>query len=146
VLGDLFFGRLEGPVTARKPAAPKGMGPRGRVLWTAVVAGYDLRKDELVVLAEACRTCDLLDQLRGGLRDAGALVPGSTGQARLNPLVPEIRAQRLALATLLRQLGLPDAPASTAAGVTSARARKAAVVRWSGRPHQLGQVEDGAGG
>lgn len=61
------------------------------------------------------------------------LVPGSLGQQKVHPAVTEVRAQRLLLAGLLKQLSLPD-PATVAGssnGTRSTKARTAAMTRWT---------------
>ncbi len=43
--------------------APVGAGLAGRRLWRAVVEEYELEEHELLLLREAARTADLLDEL-----------------------------------------------------------------------------------
>jgi len=106
----------------------------GKRLWKDVVAGYTLREDELRVLEDACREVDLVDRMEVEVAKGPVLVPGSRGQDTAHPLIAEVRAHRLVLARLLRQLQLPDDPAvagrKTAERSTSAR--KAALQRWRG--------------
>jgi hypothetical protein len=65
---------------------------------------------------------------------AGAplLVRGSQGQDVINPLISELRQHRATLASLLRQLKLPD-ESTRLAEARSTSARAAANARWSRR-------------
>lgn len=120
--------------TPRKPAAPAGLNGAGRALWRRVVTEYELRADELRLLEDACRTADVVDQLTADLKGQPSTVKGVGGQLRAHPLLTEVRAQRVALAAMLKQLKLPDEPgearATTAAAARSVQARAAAQTRW----------------
>lgn len=117
------------------PKPPTGLKPGGRALWNSIAKEYKLRPDERRVLAEACRELDLIADLDRNLAAGDILITGSMGQQVLNPLVAELRQHRSTLATLLRQLKLPDeAPAKAQEpGDRSATARAAANARWSKR-------------
>lgn len=117
------------------PKAPAGLKPAGRALWNSIVKEYGLRPDEKRVLTDACREADLIGELDRNLAAGDILITGSMGQQVLNPLVAELRQHRSTLATLLRQLKLPDStPAkSQEPGDRSATARAAANARWSKR-------------
>ena len=112
------------------PAAPKGLGRRGRRFWRTVMAAYVLDPAETEVLVEVCRLLDQCEHLQELLDRDGLEVAGSTGQARVHPAVAELRANRQALGRLLAQLDLPDEDGATLASPTTARARSAARGRW----------------
>lgn len=114
------------------PKTPSKLGAPGRRLWRAVVDTYELRADELAVLEKACRTADDAARLDAALTDAPLMVLGSTGQQRANPLLHEARQTRALLASLLKQLGLPDEEQETPGKLSdnSKRAMKAAAARW----------------
>jgi hypothetical protein len=117
---------------SKKPTAPPGLGKSGAALWRRIVAGYELRPDELRLLADACREADLIDSMSELLGTGSLLTAGSMGQQRPNPLLTEIRGHRALLAALLKQLALPD-DAVRAAGrpsATTTRAQTAARARW----------------
>lgn len=116
-----------------KQKPPVDLAESGKALWVKVVEKYDLRADELRVLADACREADLLDLLTEELATGGVMSTGSMGQPVVNPLVPEIRQHRATLARLLGGLKLPDDDTSDSAGRVSAQARSAANARWSNR-------------
>ncbi|MFC9892123.1 hypothetical protein ACFVMC_00375 [Nocardia sp. NPDC127579] len=119
---------------ASKSRPPQGLKPSGRKLWTDIVGRWDLRPDELRVLREAAREVDLIDALESALSKDSLMIPGSTGQQVVNPLVTELRQHRAALAALLRQLKLPDADGGEAEKeCRSTAARAAANARWSTR-------------
>lgn len=115
----------------KKPRPPEGLKPGGRAMWNAVVGEYDLRPDEYRILRDACSEVDLVGQLDADLRKSKTVVTGSQGQPVINPLVSEIRQHRVVLASLLRQLRLPD-PKDTPEE-RSNQARDAANARWSKR-------------
>src|SRR5690606_5144108 len=75
------------------PKAPRGIGTAGRKLWNDIVKDYDLRADELRVLAKACALEDHIAALQKGLEKAPLTVTGSQGQEVINPLYTEIRQQ-----------------------------------------------------
>lgn len=116
----------------RVPAPPKDLERGGRQLWRETVKVFDLRADEVPVLAELCRTVDELASMGEALREQGLMVTGSMGQSRPNPLLVEIRGARQILVRLAAQLGLPDEDTAGAVSKTPAqrRASKAARARW----------------
>jgi hypothetical protein len=119
------------------PEPPETLGTHGAELWRTVVGSYELRAaDELVVLAQACATLDLVEQLRESIERDGVTVLGAAGQSRVNGALAEVRQQRATLAALLRSLALDlaeldgdDLAAHRDARVLSQRANRA---RWSG--------------
>lgn len=119
------------------PEPPVGLGEAGRSLWVDVLEGDGevdviLRPDELAVLAEAAATRDVIVALAKATTDAPAMIEGSRGQMVVNPGLQELRQQRQLLASLLRQLGIPDSDDDGDWDGLSAsqRARKAAGKRW----------------
>lgn len=139
---------------------PPDLGDAGLALWESITLwapGSDedpsdddshllWRPDDIAVLHEACATRDLIASLTGETKSAPAMMPGSRGQQVINPAIQELRQQRQLLASLLRQLGLPDhegkvegkagsgespEPKGEWDGLSaSQRARKAAGKRW----------------
>lgn len=119
-----------------KIVVPRDVGPSGRALLRGVGAYFeteDLEPDEheVIILVEAARTADRLEQLRRALADVDLTEPASVR------LLAEERQQRAALAHLLTsKLGLPTgSPSTVVTGSTPAsRGRQAAAnARW-GRP------------
>jgi phage terminase small subunit len=115
----------------RAKAAPEGLSAKGQTMWREVATSYQLRIDEYRILEDACREGDLIDALQAEAKHADTVVTGSQGQPVINPLISELRQHRSTLASLLRQLKLPD-PADTAEARSTA-ARSAANARWSKR-------------
>lgn len=115
--------------------APEGLGSAGSALWDSIIPAYELRPDELRMLADACREADIVQRLEDDLTDSPLLVKGSQGQDVISPLVQEVRQHRTVLAGLLRALKLPDSPttAKQKAARTSEAARAAARARWGAR-------------
>jgi hypothetical protein len=104
---------------------PTGLGPARRKLWRGVAGSYQLRADELRVLEDACRLADVISQLEEAMATQPLVVQGSRDQPVVNPLLAEQRLQRVALASALKQLRLPDA-----GGIAVNQQRAAAQTRW----------------
>lgn len=117
-----------------KPNPPAHLKETGAALWSEVVAGYDLRPDELRVLASACVAADLEAQFLAAWVDLGCpmMSKGSMGQEVEHPLIGSGDKQRKAMASLLKQLRLPD-DGNTSTEERSTAARAAASARWSTR-------------
>lgn len=110
---------------------PESLGSAGAELYRSIASKWDLRPDELRVLFDACSEADLVDDLAAAMVGQPKLVTGSQGQLVINPLISEQRQHRSALASLLKQLRLPD-EADTAEARSTA-ARNAANARWGKR-------------
>lgn len=112
-----------------KPKPPATLADAGKALWSAVVAKYDLRVDELAVLEAASKTADMIAILDKEWDALGKpfLTRGSMGQDVIHPLIGERRAQQSAQAALFRQLKLPD----DAIVGESNQNRSAANSRWA---------------
>jgi hypothetical protein len=125
------------PDTENKPVPrmPTKLGRAGRELWKSIIPRYDLRPDELRILADACRQADVVQRIEDALVDAPLMVKGSQGQLVASPLVSEVRQHRTVLANLLKSLKLPDSSNGDARSkeYTSQKAREAARARW-GKP------------
>jgi hypothetical protein len=85
---------------------PHGLRAVGKRLWEAVTGTFDLDPPEAALLEEACRTRDLLTDLRREIARNPAVIDSSQG-VRVHPVIVEARQQRLVLAKLLAGLGLP---------------------------------------
>lgn len=120
-----------------KPKAPRGLKAAGKRLWNDITGEWDLRPDELRVLADAARQADLIERIENELPHVPLIVQGSQGQEVIQPLISEIRQQRATLASLLRQLklaetGEEETTAAPSGPMTrSEAARKAAKAKWS---------------
>ena len=112
----------------------------GQRLWAAV---HDWRPEgdaepliwgptELAILGQACGIADVVATLEAAVVGADAMVPAPRGRTQVNPLFGELRAQRLALGTLLGRLRMPDGldSADIASLTPSQRGRRAARARW----------------
>lgn len=116
---------------SKSVVVPKSLGAAGADLYREIASRWDLRPDELRVLMDACAEADLIDDLSVAMEGEPRTVTGSQGQLVIHPLISEQRQHRMALASLLKQLRLPDEADSTEARSTKARA--AANARWSKR-------------
>ena len=124
------------------PRSPAGLGSRGKRLWKAILADFELGTTETEVLTLACRTLDRISALEDDLKHAPSIVLGSQGQPRPYPLAAELRAEVLLAGKLITQLGIPtdldpeDLHGSWQGLTPSERGRKAAGRRWAGRGHR----------
>jgi hypothetical protein len=118
--------------------ARRNLGRAGAAIWDDVLAGWELRADELCVLEQVAHEVDLIAQMQAEL-DAGAplVVMGSMKQPPPSPYVSEIRQHRSCLKTLLAALGLNEdggrnrgVYSHRGAATVSEAARKAARARW----------------
>lgn len=87
---------------------PERLGRAGTFLWSQTTENYVLRADELLLLEQACREADLIDELYEDLRLATTTVSGSQGQEVAHPLLSEIRGHRTLFGQLMGRLDLPD--------------------------------------
>lgn len=116
----------------KKRRAPGGMGERALRLWHAIADEYELRPDEYRVLEDACRQTAIVDRLERELRGAPMVMRGSQGQTVANPLLAEVRQHRTIVASLLKQLNLPDLEDVEVVELSrSVQAREAAKSRWT---------------
>lgn len=112
-----------------KPKPPTSLADAGKALWDAVVAKYDLRADELAILASAGRAADMVANYEAMWAEEGCppYTKGSMGQLVEHPAPKGIRAWQAAHDTALARLKLPDE-----AGAASAnQQRGAAQSRWA---------------
>jgi len=97
---------------------PTGLESRGTELWEAAVAASEFDAAGLLLLGEACRTADIIERLSAALKsgsqewvrlaeEAEMLADGAAKvQIVVNPLLGEVRQQRIALRTMLAHLKL----------------------------------------
>jgi hypothetical protein len=110
---------------------PAGLAADGRALWSSIASKYVMRPDELRHLEDACRLVDIMAALRSAADGEPMMIPGSTGQMVLNPLVAEQKTHALAVGTLLARCKLPDLDPSSGAGAEPNQHRAAAQSKWS---------------
>ena len=70
-----------------RPRPPAGLDAAGKAFWRSVLAAYDLSQVEAVMLDQACKTVDLLEQVDAALADYGVVSSGSRGQPVPNRLL-----------------------------------------------------------
>lgn len=108
-------------MSAQQP--PKGLKAWGKQLWDTVTEVSQFDPAGYYILAEACRTADVIERLSGMLNsnstewvrlseEAAQVAQLETGgnvveiNLTVNPVMGEVRQQRLALRQLLAQLKL----------------------------------------
>ncbi len=84
----------------------RGLGAAGGRLWDSVCSQFELDAHESALLREACRTVDLLGDLQKRVDEQG-VTDGSFEGSRMNPALREMRAQRMVLSRLMKDLKLP---------------------------------------
>lgn len=87
--------------------APDGLGTSGRALWDAVAGPYELEQHERVVLLQAGRCADYLDQLSALAASEPLTVTNSRGDEVVHPAITEHRQQSITLSRLLASLRVP---------------------------------------
>jgi hypothetical protein len=90
-------------------AMPADLGPSGREVFGALVAGRDLSAAHLALVVNAARLSDKADELSVAV--GGELtVVNSQGTVTINPLISELRMVTSALAQVLAKLGVGELP------------------------------------
>lgn len=96
---------------------PEGLKTRGKALWDGVTSEVELDSAGLSILEDACRTADIIDRLSQAsgnaatwfrLAEEAEYVADDSVKISIvvNPLLGEIRQQRLAFKQLMAQLKL----------------------------------------
>lgn len=109
------------------PEPPKGLKAWGKALWEQITEETSLDPAGNYLLAEICRTADIIEKLSGALasgsttwlslaEEAETHADGDTIEINIvvNPLLGEIRQQRLAMRQLMAQLKLGMVVSGTA--------------------------------
>jgi hypothetical protein len=111
---------------------PAGLQPAGLELWSDITGEYSLRRDELRVLQDACRTVDLIERMEAEIAASPLVVSGSREQDIAHPLTTEVRQQRGLFLRQMIALHLPEPEESAGSGVQarSAHGRALAQQRW----------------
>lgn len=94
-----------------EPAVPEGLGERGSTLWTQLMTDRDWDGPGLVLVTEACRLADRLEQMDRLLRgevDVWARIETRGGNLvlQVDAVLGEARLHAGALARILAQLRL----------------------------------------
>jgi len=90
-------------VSEQRP--PVHLGPAGRRLWRAVLAGYRLAATERAILQAGCEALDRQAEARALIDAEGLIIEGRYGP-RAHPALAIERDARLALVRTLRALGV----------------------------------------
>ena len=114
-----------------RPRPPAGLEAAGKAFWRSVLAAYELNPVEAVMLGQACKTVDLLEQVDAALADYGVVSSRSRGQPVPNRLLMVRCELERNLDMLARSLALPM-PDESAGRRRSPAATAAAQARWRG--------------
>ena len=94
--------------TAKRINYPKGLQNSGKRLWRDVLEEYELDVHEELMLLQAARCADRLDQLAVEAAGAPTTVTNAKGDQVANPLLTESRQQSITLTRLIASLRLPS--------------------------------------
>lgn len=88
------------------PATPRGLKPRSKRLFRAVVRDYALDAAGLATLEEACRALDRVAEAAAIVAEEGMVVYDRFNQAKVHPAAILERDHRAAFSRLIVTLGL----------------------------------------
>lgn len=91
-----------------KNVPPEGLKESGRGLWASIVEEYELDVHERLLLLQACRCADRLDELADEALASPATVLNTKGDRVSHPAIVESRQQSLVLSRLIASLRLPS--------------------------------------
>ncbi|MFZ2177465.1 MAG: hypothetical protein WAW17_26245 [Rhodococcus sp. (in: high G+C Gram-positive bacteria)] len=87
---------------------PERFGSSGRELWADIEGKFALSTPEKLILKQACRAADRLDEIQTEMNGQALVVQGKV-QPVANPLMVEFRLQAQLLTKLIASLRIPDA-------------------------------------
>jgi P27 family predicted phage terminase small subunit len=88
------------------PRSPSHLRQRGRELWRAVAGQFELEDYGWTILRLAAEAADRAEEAREVLATSGLTISDRYGGVRSHPCVGIERDARLAVARLVRELGL----------------------------------------
>jgi len=89
------------------PPPPEGLKVAGARLWTSVLGGWEIDAWEQLLLLQACRCADRLDELAEIAAGSPAVVTNGKGDRAPHPAIVEARQQSIVLTRLLASMRLP---------------------------------------
>lgn len=104
IAGKAKKGQIQGAFDQKRPEirpvppAPKDLDITGRRLWRALQKTYEFDAAESQLLLELCRCADTLERLAAAQH----------GRPLAQPILQELRAQRITYARLFAALRMPD--------------------------------------
>ena len=97
-----------GTKAAPKHSIPDGLAASGARLWSSIVDDYDLDVHEHLLLLQACRCADRLDELAAEALANAVTVVNAKGDRITHPAIVESRQQAIVLSRLVASLRLPS--------------------------------------
>lgn len=88
------------------PKAPSGLAASGKRLWRSVLDDYELDVHEELLLLQACRCVDRLDELAKAA--STPTIVNTKGETVAHPALVESRQQSITLSRLLASMRLPS--------------------------------------
>ncbi|WP_016888680.1 hypothetical protein [Mycobacteroides abscessus] len=95
---------------------PEGLGLAGAALWADVCRGRQLSAANKILLLNACRIADNLDNLAAETPKERVISRNHLDTESIHPTISEFRQQATALHTMLTKLGVADMPAESGNG------------------------------
>lgn len=89
------------------PSVPHGVTGPGLELWRQLHESLEFTPHEHQLVTELCRSVALADLLAREVDVLGPVVDGQRG-VKVNPLLAELRQQRLVIARLVASLNIPE--------------------------------------
>lgn len=88
------------------PKAPSSLSASGKRLWSSVLDDYELDVHEELLLLQACRCADYLDELAKATTTP--TIVNTKGETVAHPALVESRQQSITLSRLLASMRLPS--------------------------------------
>ena len=111
---------------------PTDLSAKTSVLWDEITSTYDLNPAELIVLEQFCKQTDLITYLEGEVNLGQLTITGSRNNQVVNPLLSELRQQRMVLSALVKTLRLPETETENQ-DTRSTAGRDLVNIRWGKR-------------
>lgn len=89
---------------------PEGLGLAGAALWSDVANGRPLSAANKILLLNACRIADNLDNLANETPKHRVVTENHLGTEAIHPTISEFRQQVTALQNILAKLGVAELP------------------------------------
>ena len=94
-------------MAAKRTASRRGMGAAARRLYDVTLEQFELSAHEQILLREICKTIDIIEDLTKIVEAEGVMQQATFREVAVHPVLSQLRAQRLCLSKLVRDLRLP---------------------------------------
>jgi hypothetical protein len=94
-------------MAAKRTASQRGLGAAARRLWDVTLERFELSAHEQIMLREICKTIDIIEDLTKIVEAEGVVQQKTFRDIAVHPVLTQLRAQRLCLSKLVKDLRLP---------------------------------------